>query len=245
MVKDGQTYWLPNLFTYSDLLADNFYRKAARWEPADNEYALKPLVPHSPTTQLRASAANHRARESSGDGFLRPRRAQPPDLGHADFYDDRPRVRWYRRRHRDHLRSHRRLLRGTVDILIQRLIEIVLCFPTFFLILALIAYLPPSIYNIMIALGATGWPGIARLVRGEFLKLRQTEFALAARAAGLPDRRVIFRHLLPNALAPVLVSATFGIAGAILTESALSFLGFGFSLPTQAGANCSSRLTVS
>jgi peptide/nickel transport system permease protein len=84
----------------------------------------------------------------------------------------------------------------------------------------------------MAVLGLLGWTGIARLVRGEFLKLREGEFALAARASGLRDSRVMFRHLLPNALAPVLVSATFGIAGAILTESGLSFLGFGVQPPT-------------
>jgi peptide/nickel transport system permease protein len=84
----------------------------------------------------------------------------------------------------------------------------------------------------MIVLGLTGWTGIARLVRGEMLKLRASEFALAARASGLGDARVIFRHLLPNALSPVLVSATFGVAGAILIESALSFLGFGVPPPT-------------
>ena len=84
----------------------------------------------------------------------------------------------------------------------------------------------------MIILGLTMWTGVARLVRGEFLKVRNSDFAIAARATGLSDKRVIFRHLLPNALAPVLVSATFGIAGAILTETALSFLGFGVPPPT-------------
>jgi peptide/nickel transport system permease protein len=121
---------------------------------------------------------------------------------------------------------------GKVDALVLRVIEVVLCFPTFILILSLIAFLNPSIYNIMIAIGLTRWPDVARLVRGEFLKLRSADFATAARASGLSDSRVMFRHLLPNALAPVLVTATFGVAGAILTESALSFLGFGVPPPT-------------
>lgn len=125
---------------------------------------------------------------------------------------------------------------GKVDIVIMRVIEIVMLFPVFVLIITLISLLPPSIWNIMIVLGLTGWTGIARLVRGEMLKLRGVEFTLAARASGRPDTRVIFRHLLPNALSPVLVSATFGVAGAILVESALSFLGFGVPPPTASWA---------
>ncbi len=116
---------------------------------------------------------------------------------------------------------------GWIDIVISRAIEVMLCFPTFFLILAVLAFVGPSIYNIMIVIGVTQWTGIARLVRGEFLKFREREFVLAARQAGASDLRLIFKHLLPNALAPVLVSSSFGVASAILTESALSFLGFG------------------
>ncbi|MGD8353661.1 MAG: ABC transporter permease [Pseudomonadota bacterium] len=121
---------------------------------------------------------------------------------------------------------------GKVDVLISRLIEVMICFPAFFLILTVLAFLPPSIYNIMIIIGLTGWPGIARLVRGEFLKQRKMDYVAAARAVGASDMRIIFSHILPNSLAPVLVSATFGIAGAILTESALSYLGFGVPPPT-------------
>jgi peptide/nickel transport system permease protein len=122
---------------------------------------------------------------------------------------------------------------GRVDTIIMRIIEIVLLFPVFVLIITLISVLPkPTIWSIMIVLGVVGWTGIARLVRGEMLKLRESEFTIAARASGLRDTRVIFRHLLPNALSPVLVSATFGVAGAILVESALSFLGFGVPPPT-------------
>ncbi|MBQ4492570.1 MAG: ABC transporter permease [Deltaproteobacteria bacterium] len=124
-----------------------------------------------------------------------------------------------------------------VDTLIMRLVDIMLCFPTFFLILAVIAFLDPSIWNIMIVIGLTGWMGGTRLVRAEFLSLRERDFVLAARALGARDTRVIFRHILPNALSPVLVSATLGVAGAILTESALSFLGIGVQPPTPSWGN--------
>ncbi|MDR2734167.1 MAG: ABC transporter permease [Spirochaetota bacterium] len=120
---------------------------------------------------------------------------------------------------------------GTTDMVISRLIEIVICFPLLFLILTVLAFLPPSIYNIMIVIGITGWTGVARLVRGEILKVREMDYVKAARAGGLPDLRILWRHVLPNALAPVLVSISFGIAGSILTETALSFLGFGVQPP--------------
>jgi len=120
---------------------------------------------------------------------------------------------------------------GRVDMIISRLIEVMMCFPTFFLILAVLAFLPPSIYNIMVVLGLTGWTGVARLVRGEFLKQRKIDYVSAAKVVGASDLRIIFYHILPNSLAPVLVSATFGIAGAILTESSLAYLGFGVPPP--------------
>lgn len=120
---------------------------------------------------------------------------------------------------------------GRVDMIISRLIEVMMCFPTFFLILAVLAFLPPSIYNIMIVLGLTGWTGVARLVRGEFLKQRKIDYVSAAKVVGASDLRIIFYHILPNSMAPVLVSATFGIAGAILTESSLAYLGFGVPPP--------------
>lgn len=122
--------------------------------------------------------------------------------------------------------------RGSVDMLISRLIEIVIVFPTFFLILTIVAFVGPSLMNIMVVIGLTGWTGVARLVRGEFLRLADQEFVLAGKALGYSPTRLIFRHILPNALAPVLVAATFGVAGAILTESALSFLGLGITIPT-------------
>ncbi len=126
---------------------------------------------------------------------------------------------------------------GWIDGVVMRFVDIMLCFPTFFLILAVIAFLEPSIWNIMIVIGLTSWMGVARLVRAEFLSLRQRDFVLAAQVLGASDARLIFRHILPNALSPVLVSATLGVAGAILTESALSFLGIGVQPPTPSWGN--------
>lgn len=117
---------------------------------------------------------------------------------------------------------------GWVDMLASRLIEVVMCIPTLVLILALVAFVDqPSIWKTMAIIGLTGWTGIARLTRAEFLRLRSSEFVMAARAAGAGPLRIMLRHILPNALAPVLVPITFGIASAILIESSLSFLGFG------------------
>jgi peptide/nickel transport system permease protein len=121
---------------------------------------------------------------------------------------------------------------GAADWFVSRIIEVVLCFPFLFLVLGIVALFKPSMMTIMIALGLTSWTSEARYVRGEFLRIREAEFAQAARASGARDGRIIFRHLLPNALAPVFVSASFGVAAAILTESALSFLGLGVPLPT-------------
>lgn len=126
---------------------------------------------------------------------------------------------------------------GWIDSVIMRFVDLMLCFPAFFLILAVIAILEPSIWNIMIVIGVTGWMGVARLVRAEFLTLKRRDFVQAAKALGAKDRRIIFYHILPNALAPVLVSATLGVAGAILTESALSFLGIGVQPPTPSWGN--------
>lgn len=116
---------------------------------------------------------------------------------------------------------------GKIDFFISRFIEIMMCFPTFFLIIAILALIDANITTIMLVIGFTGWTGIARLTRGEFFKLRSQDFVLAAKSLGLSSFRVIFRHILPNTLAPVMVSATFGVASAILIESSLSFLGFG------------------
>jgi peptide/nickel transport system permease protein len=229
MKHDGLWHALPYYTSPAELV--NFDYK--NWEPAEEDYVLRPPVPHSPLAQ-----------------YVRERK-EGPSRAHWLGTDDRgrdvlARLVWGTRISISIgfvavsiavsigivFGSLAGYYGGWVDMVMQRVIEIMMCFPTFFLILAVIAFLPPSIWNIMFIIGLTGWMGVARLVRGEFLKLRESEFALAARATGLRDTRVMFRHLLPNALAPVLVSATFGVAGAILTESGLSFLGFGVPPPT-------------
>ncbi|WP_417847921.1 ABC transporter permease [Thalassoglobus sp.] len=117
---------------------------------------------------------------------------------------------------------------GWVDTIISRIIEVVMCIPALVLILALIAVIEsPNIWQMMAVIGMTGWTGIARLTRAEFLKLKQMEYVAAARVLGVPNSRIMYKYLLPNALAPVLVPITFGIAAAILIESGLSYLGFG------------------
>jgi len=126
---------------------------------------------------------------------------------------------------------------GLIDELIMRFTDIMLSFPTIFLILAIQSVLTPNIYNVMIVIGATSWMGIARLVRGEFLSLKEREFVEAARAIGCSDLRIIFRHILPNSWPPVIVAGTLGMAGAILTESALSFLGLGVQPPMPSWGN--------
>ena len=125
----------------------------------------------------------------------------------------------------------------TVDTLIMGFVDIMLCFPSFFLILTVVALLPPSIYNIMIVIGLTSWMGIARFVRAEFLSLRDQDFVVAAKSQAIPAWRIIFIHMVPNAIAPVLVSASIGVATAILTESSLSFLGFGVQPPDATWGN--------
>lgn len=229
MVKGGETYWFPNVIDYADLVGVQF----DRWEPGDGERAIRPLIPYAPD---RSDLRN---------------RLAAPSRDHWLGTDDRgrdvlSRIIWGSRVSLSvgiiavgislligvPLGAAAGYLGGWVDFLVLRIIEIVLSFPLFILVLTLVAFLPPSIYNIMIVLGLFGWTGIARLIRGEFLKLRDGDFAIAARASGLSDARIMFRHLLPNGLSPVLVSATFGVAGAILVESGLSFLGFGVPPPT-------------
>jgi peptide/nickel transport system permease protein len=126
---------------------------------------------------------------------------------------------------------------GWVDTILMRFVDIMLCFPAFFLILAIITFLEPSIWYIMAVIGLTGWMGVARLVRAEVLSIREMDYILAARCIGCSDLRIMLRHIMPNALSPVLVAATLGVAGAILTESALSFLGIGVQPPTPSWGN--------
>lgn len=127
--------------------------------------------------------------------------------------------------------------RGWVDTLIMRLVDVMLSIPSFFLILAVIAFLTPSIWNIMIVIGLTSWMGVTRLVRAEFLSLSGREFVLASRTLGAKDARLIFTHLLPNSLTPIIVSAVLGVAGAVLMESGLSFLGLGVQAPQASWGN--------
>ncbi len=229
LVKEGTTYLFPNLFKYEDLVSVQF----DRWEPGEGEYALNPLIPFAPErSNLRA-------------------RIEAPSKDHWLGTDDRGRDVLSRMIWGTQISMSVGFIavsisvfigilmgaaagyyRGKVDMVILRIIEVMLCFPSLILILALIAYLGRSIWIIMAVIGVTGSPDVARLVRGEFMRLRESDFAMAARATGLSDIRIMFRHILPNALAPVLVNATFGIAGAILVETALSFLGLGVRPPT-------------
>lgn len=126
---------------------------------------------------------------------------------------------------------------GIVDAAVMRFVDLMLCFPSMFLILAVIAFVGPSIWNVMAVIGLTSWMSVCRLVRAEFLTLRERDFVTAARAVGSGSGRLIFRHILPNAMAPVLVAAVLGVAGAILTESALSFLGLGVPPPVPTWGN--------
>jgi len=126
---------------------------------------------------------------------------------------------------------------GIADTILMRFVDIMLCFPSFFLILAVVAMLEPGIFNIMVIIGITGWMGVARLIRAEILSLKEREFILASKALGASDMRIIIRHLIPNAIAPVLVSAVLGVAGAVLLESSLSFLGLGVQPPTPSWGN--------
>jgi peptide/nickel transport system permease protein len=127
--------------------------------------------------------------------------------------------------------------RGWVDTLIMRLVDVMLSIPSFFLILAVIAFLTPSIINVMIVIGLTSWMGVTRLVRAEFLSLSGREFVLASRTLGAKDARLIFTHLLPNSLTPIIVSSVLGVAGAVLMESGLSFLGLGVQAPQASWGN--------
>ncbi len=126
---------------------------------------------------------------------------------------------------------------GITDQILMRSVDALLCFPTFFLILTAVALLGPSLINIVVVIGLVSWTGTARLVRGEFLTLRETEYVKGARVLGQNARRIIFRHILPNAAAPIFVTAVLGIPEAILTEAGLSFLGFGVQPPQATWGN--------
>ncbi|MGD0627507.1 MAG: oligopeptide ABC transporter permease [Thermodesulfobacteriota bacterium] len=124
-----------------------------------------------------------------------------------------------------------------IDAVLMRFVDIMLCFPSFFLILTVVALLGPSLFKVMVVIGITSWMGTSRFVRAEFLSLRERDFTQAAKALGVKDHRIIFRHILPNALAPVFVTATLDVATAILVEAGLSFLGFGVQPPAPSWGN--------
>jgi peptide/nickel transport system permease protein len=126
---------------------------------------------------------------------------------------------------------------GWIDSVLMRFVDIMLCFPSFFLILTVVALLGPSLFKVMVVIGITSWMGTSRFVRAEFLSLRERDFVQAAKALGVRDLRIIFRHILPNALAPVFVTATLDVATAILVEAGLSFLGFGVQPPAPSWGN--------
>jgi peptide/nickel transport system permease protein len=128
-------------------------------------------------------------------------------------------------------------LRGWVDSILMRAVDAIMCFPTFFLILTAVALLGPSIINIIVVIGLVSWTGTARLVRAEFLTLREMEYVRAARSLGQTGPKIVVHHILPNAMAPILVTAVLGIPGAILTEAGLSFLGFGVQPPQATWGN--------
>jgi peptide/nickel transport system permease protein len=126
---------------------------------------------------------------------------------------------------------------GLIDGIIMRFVDIMLCFPSFFLILAVIAFLSPSIVNVMVIIGLTGWMGVTRLVRAEVLSVKTRDYIVSAKVQGLPVWLTMVKHILPNVFTPIFVTATLGIAGAILTESSLSFLGLGVQPPTPSWGN--------
>lgn len=201
-------------------------------DPRQDDRLVGPLVPHSPT---RTSPAD---------------RLEPPSAAHLMGTDDLGRDVLARLIHGSRTSLLVGLITGAaslligaglgaiagwyggfIDTIISRSIESVLSFPNLFLVLAIIAIAGPSIWSIIAAFVVTGWVHEARFVRAEVLRLRESELSLAAVATGAAPARVIFRHLLPIALAPALVSASFGAAGAIAAEAALTFLGFGVQLP--------------
>jgi peptide/nickel transport system permease protein len=126
---------------------------------------------------------------------------------------------------------------GWIDSTIMRLADIVLAYPSLIVIITIVALVGPSIYNVMVVIGCLGWPPISRLVRGNVLSLRERDYTTAARASGARSGRILFRHILPNAIAPVIVAASFGMAQAIILEAGLSFLGLGVQPPTPSWGN--------
>jgi peptide/nickel transport system permease protein len=230
VLRWGGRLYFPVLFEYKELFTVDF--KELEGEFKEDDFAIFPPVKYSPTEYDLLSVLT------------------PPSRAHLFGTDDRGRDVLSRMIHGTRISLSIGFVAvgiavvigiimggiagyygGKVDFVVSRIFEVMMTFPVFFLILTILAFRDPSIYNIMVVIGATGWTGIARLVRGEFLRLREYDYVEAAIALGGSDLRVMLRHMLPNALAPVLVAATFGVAGAVLVESALSFLGFGVPPP--------------
>lgn len=231
IIKMNDKFYFPAIINHKDLLGVDF--KKLKNKLQDYDFAIYPPIKYSPTENDLLSVLH------------------PPSKKHIMGTDDRGRDVLSRMLYGTRISLSIGFVAvgisaiigiilggisgyygGTVDFIISRLFEVMMTFPVFFLILTILAFRDPSIYNIMIVIGATGWTGIARLIRGDFLKLRKYSYVESAIALGCSDIRVMSVHMLPNALAPVLVAATFGIAGAILVESSLSFLGFGVPPPT-------------
>lgn len=230
ILKYQNDYYFPVLFRYNKFFGTDF--KELETKLTKNEFAVFPPVKYSPTENDLLSVLT------------------PPSKEHLFGTDDRGRDILSRMIHGARislsigfvavgiaavigilLGSIAGYYGGTIDFIVSRLFEVMMTFPVFFLILTILAFRDPSIYNIMIVIGATSWTGIARLIRGQFLQLRKFDYVDAAVALGGNDWRVMMKHMLPNSLAPVLVDISFGIAGAILVESGLSFLGFGVPPP--------------
>ena len=134
---------------------------------------------------------------------------------------------------------------GKTDFIIQRITDVMMTFPSFFLILTFVSFTKPSLLNVILAIGLFDWPGICRLIRAEVLSTRSREFIMAAQCVGVPSRRILGRHILPNTLSPLIVTASYGLCGAILTETTLSFLGLGVPLPTPSWGNMISKASSS
>lgn len=126
---------------------------------------------------------------------------------------------------------------GKFDVVIMRITDTVMAFPVLVILISIVAIIGPGIFNAMMAIGLISWTGIARLVRGQILSVRAMDFILAAEAVGIPQGRILRRHILPSVMAPIIVAGSFGIAGAILTEAGLSFLGLGVQIPTPSWGN--------
>ena len=230
ILKYQNEYYFPALFRYNEFFGTDFKKLEKKLKGSD--FAIFPPVRYSPTENNLLSVLT------------------PPSKEHLFGTDDRGRDVLSRMIHGARISLSIGFVAvgiaaligillgaiagyygGTIDFIVSRLFEVMMTFPVFFLILTILAFRDPSIYNIMIVIGATSWTGIARLIRGQFLQLRKFDYVDAAVALGGNDWRVMMKHMLPNSLAPVLVDISFGIAGAILVESGLSFLGFGVPPP--------------